>query len=66
MITPALNTDLGRKGLHDEYPPVSDFIEAVFQQLKEGKTELTYGLSEFISKANPDGINAVFNRMNPS
>lgn len=66
MIPPALNTDLGAKGLHDEYPPVSDFIEAVFQQLKEGKTELTYGLSEFISKANPDGINAVFNRMNPS
>ena len=66
MITPALNTDLGRKGLHDEYPPVSDFIEAVFQQLKEGKTELTFGLSEIISKANPEGINATFKRMNTS
>jgi len=31
MIPPALNTDLGGKGLHDTQPPVSDFIEAVFQ-----------------------------------
>jgi uncharacterized oxidoreductase len=66
MIPPALNTDLGAKGLHNEYPPVSDFIEAVFQQIKEGKTELTFGLSEIISKADPDGLKATFNRMNPS
>jgi len=66
MIPPALNTDLGAKGLHNEYPPVSDFIEAVFQQIKDGKTELTFGLSEIISKANPDGLKATFNRMNPS
>lgn len=30
MIPPALNTDLGGKGLHDSAPPVSDFIEAAF------------------------------------
>lgn len=65
MIPPALNTDLGGKGLHDEYPPVSAFVEAIFQQLKEGKTELTFGFSEMLSKANPEIINATFNRMNP-
>lgn len=65
MIPPALNTDLGGKGLHDEYPPVSAFIEAIFQQLEEGKTELTFGFSEMLSKANPEVINATFNRMNP-
>ena len=65
MIPPALNTDLGGKGLHDEYPPVSAFIETIFQQLKEGKTELTFGFSEMLSKANPEIINATFNRMNP-
>jgi len=48
-IPPALNTDLGGKGLHNECPPVSDFIDAVFQQIKEGKTELTFGVSDFIS-----------------
>jgi uncharacterized oxidoreductase len=65
MIPPALNTDLGGKGLHDEQPPVSDFIEAVFKQMKEGKTELTFGFSEMIAKANPEAIRETFNRMNP-
>src|SRR6185436_19301085 len=30
MIPPALNTDLGGKGIHDSYPAVKDFVEAVF------------------------------------
>src|SRR5277367_3289618 len=30
MIPPALNTDLGGKGLHDTAPPVSAFIETIF------------------------------------
>ncbi len=65
MIPPALNTDLGGKGLHDGQPPVSDFVNAVFQQMKEGKTELTFGFSEVMAKATPDIINATFNKMNP-
>ena len=65
MIPPALNTDLGAKGLHDAYPPVSDFIEAVFQQMKEGKTELTFGTSESRARANNDTILEYFNLMNP-
>lgn len=65
MIPPALNTDLGGKGIHDEHPPVSDFVNAVFQQIKEGKTELTFGFSEVIAKATPDIISATYNKMNP-
>ena len=65
MIPPALNTDLGAKGLHDQYPPVSDFIEAVFQQMKEGKTELTFGTSESRARVNNDTILEAFNTMNP-
>ena len=65
MIPPALNTDLGGKGLHTEHPPVSEFINAVFQQLKEGKNELTFGYSEILSKAGPDEIKGMFKRMNP-
>jgi uncharacterized oxidoreductase len=52
MIPPALNTDLGGKGIHDSYPAVKDFVESVFSQMKEGKTELTFGMSEARAKAN--------------
>lgn len=65
MIPPALNTDLGGKGLHDGQPAVSDFVDSVFQQMREGKTELTFGFSEIMAKATPDIIEATFNRMNP-
>lgn len=65
MIPPALNTDLGGKGLHDGQPAVSDFVEAVFQQMAAGKSELTFGFSEVMAKATPDVIQSTFNRMNP-
>lgn len=65
MIPPALNTDLGGKGIHDSQPPVSAFIDAVFQQMNEGKAELTFGFSEAMAKATPEIINATFNKMNP-
>jgi uncharacterized oxidoreductase len=65
IIPPALNTDLGGKGIHDSFPPVSEFIEAVFRQLKEGKNELVFGFSEAMSKAGPEELKAAFNRMNP-
>ncbi|RYY86272.1 MAG: SDR family NAD(P)-dependent oxidoreductase [Chitinophagaceae bacterium] len=65
VIPPALNTDLGGKGLHDEYPPVSDFIESIFAQLKEGKQELTFGFSEAMRNAGPEQLKAAFARMNP-
>jgi uncharacterized oxidoreductase len=64
IIPPAINTDLGGKGIHDHAPPVSDFIEAIFTQLKEGKTTLTFGHSEIVSKAGPEGIQQAFARLN--
>jgi uncharacterized oxidoreductase len=65
MIPPALDTDLGGKGIHDGHPSVSDFVQAVFQQMKEGKTELTFGTSEARAKANNEVIAEYFNKMNP-
>ena len=65
MIPPALNTDLGGKGIHDGQPAVSDFVETIFKQLREGKTELTFGMSEARAKANNETITEYFNRMNP-
>jgi len=65
IIPPALNTDLGGKGLHDSAPPVSDFIQAIFAQLKEGKTELTFGFSEAMAKASQEDLKNAFGRLNP-
>lgn len=65
IIPPALNTDLGGKGIHDAHPAVSDFIESIFKQLQAGKTELTFGTSEARAEANNETIAEYFNRMNP-
>jgi len=65
MIPPALNTDLGAPGIHDGHPAVSDFVESVFQQMKEGKTELTFGTSTARAEANNEVITDYFNKMNP-
>jgi uncharacterized oxidoreductase len=64
LIPPALNTDLGGKGLHEFAPPVSGFIDAVFEQLKQGKQEITYGFSEAMLKAGPEELQKAFARMN--
>ena len=65
IIPPALNTDLGGKGLHDGQPPVSNFIESIFQQLQEGKTELTFGSSKKMANGNPTEIKEIFKSLNP-
>ena len=66
IIPPALNTDLGGKGLHDAAPPVSDFIDSIFKQLKDGKTELTFGFSEAMTQAGPEALKQAFDRLNPA
>ena len=65
VIPPALNTDLGGKGLHDAAPPVHAFIDAIFEQLKEGKTELTFGFSQAMASASQPDLKNAFDRMNP-
>ncbi|MBI1308130.1 MAG: SDR family NAD(P)-dependent oxidoreductase [Bacteroidetes bacterium] len=65
IIPPALNTDLGGKGLHDHAPPVSDFIDSIFKQLEEGETELTFGFSDVVSKASQEELQLAFTRLNP-
>lgn len=64
LIPPALNTDLGGKGLHDQAPPVSDFINAVFEQLAAGKTACTFGFSEAMANAGPVEQQKAFERLN--
>jgi uncharacterized oxidoreductase len=64
VIPPALDTDLGGKGIHDGHPPVSEFIEGVFEQLAAGETEITYGFSVKMANSSADEIKVAFNRMN--
>jgi uncharacterized oxidoreductase len=66
LIPPALNTDLGGPGIHDAYPPISGFIDAVFDQLKQGKTIIAYGTSEAMLNAGPQQLQQAFSRMNPA
>jgi uncharacterized oxidoreductase len=65
IIPPALDTDLGGKGIHNGNPSVGDFVEAIFAQLKEGKKELTYGFSDVMLNATPEVIANTFAKMNP-
>ena len=65
LIPPALNTDLGGKGIHDSAPPVSDFVNAAFEQLSEGKVTASFGFSEAMTKAGPEDLQNAFDRMNP-
>lgn len=64
IIPPALNTNLGGIGLHDEHPPVSAFIDSIFNQLESGKDTLTFGFSEALANAGPEVIKGTFDRMN--
>ena len=64
IIPPALNTNLGGKGLHDDGMAVSIFIDAIFKQLEEGKRELTFGYGENMLQSGPEGLKKIFERMN--
>lgn len=63
IIPPALNTDLGGVGLHDAHPSVSDFILSIFEQIKQGKQELTFGTSETRLNASVPELKASFNAL---
>jgi uncharacterized oxidoreductase len=65
IIPPALNTDLGGKGIHNAAPPVSDFIASIFEQLKEGKTELTFGTSKERLTSSAEELKNYFDKLNP-
>ncbi|HRH39653.1 MAG TPA: SDR family NAD(P)-dependent oxidoreductase [Flavobacteriales bacterium] len=65
VIPPALNTDLGGKGLHDQAPPVSAFLDAIFPQLEAGQDEVAFAFSEERLNAWPELYKTSFARLNP-
>jgi uncharacterized oxidoreductase len=64
IIPPAVDTDLGGKGLHTFGAPLNEFTDAIVEQLKMGSIEATYGLSVELSRATPEQQKAIFKQMN--
>lgn len=64
MIPPALKTDLGAPGIHNNYPEVSEFVESIFEQLKEGKVEVSFGTSTERLQVSNDTIGAYVQKLN--
>jgi uncharacterized oxidoreductase len=65
IIPPAVDTDLGGKGLHTFGAPLNEFMDAVAEQLKMGSIEATYGFSVESSRATREQLAAIFKQMNP-
>ena len=63
IIPPAVDTDLGGKGLHTFGVPVSEFTDAIVKQLKIGSVEVTYGSSVETSQATREQLEVIFKRM---
>lgn len=64
VAPPAVNTDLGGKGLHDFGVPLDEFGDYVFQKLEEGSTEFGYGSAEMARIASPERLNEMFEKVN--
>jgi uncharacterized oxidoreductase len=65
LAPPAVNTDLGGKGLHDFGEPVDAYADAAFAALEAGKLEAGYKFSEVARTADRAGQDVIFARMNP-
>jgi uncharacterized oxidoreductase len=64
VAPPAVNTDLGGKGLHDFGEPVDAYADDVFVNLEAGKLQFGYKFSEAARTADRSARQAIFERMN--
>lgn len=64
IIPPAVNTDLGGKGLHTFGAPLAEFGSAAVARLEQGDLEIAYGFAEATSKASRQELDQTFQRMN--
>lgn len=64
IIPPAVNTDLGGKGLHTFGVDVNEFTDAIVQQLESGQIEVSYGFGSESSQASRPQLDLIFERMN--
>ena len=65
IVPPAVDTDLGGKGLHTQGVPLGEFADAAFQGLERGDLEIAYGFSEKTRNASRAELDAISARMAP-
>jgi uncharacterized oxidoreductase len=66
VIPPAVNTDLGGKGLHTFGVDVDEFTNAIVNQLENGQIEASFGSATESSQASREQLDLIFKRMNGS
>lgn len=64
LAPPAVNTDLGGKGLHDFGEPLDAYADDALAALEAGKLEHGYKMSEAARLADSAGLGVMFARMN--
>ncbi len=64
IIPPAVNTDLGGKGLHTFGVDVDEFTDAIVKQLERGQIEASYGSATESSQASREQLDLIFKQMN--
>ncbi len=64
VIPPAVNTDLGGKGLHDFGIPLDEFADHAMAQIEKGELEFGYGFSEKGRLASRAQLDEMFSAMN--
>ena len=64
IVPPAVNTDLGGKGLHDNGVPLEAFANETMARVAAGETEVGFGFSEKGRLASREQLNEIFINMN--
>ena len=64
IAPPAVNTDLGGKGLHDMGENVDEFSDHVFAKLEQGEKEIGFKMSDGARNASREQINHIFSMIN--
>jgi uncharacterized oxidoreductase len=63
IVPPAVDTDLGGKGIHAAGVPVAEFADVVMGGMERGEIEIGYGFSETARKAGRDELDAMSARI---
>lgn len=66
VIPPAVNTDLGGKGLHDFGVPLDEFADHAINHITQENPEFGYGTSELARTASREQLDEHFRKLNES
>lgn len=64
MAPPAVDTDLGGKGLHTFGVPLDEYADFAYSKLLEGDEEFGYGTAERSRRAGREELDAIFEQIN--